>query len=122
MPWAFSRGLNHLRDSSCLDLFTFSPFSPFPPFPPYHLQASVGLAYGTSGEDARGDLVTGPFPLALVNRGKFYIRRIKPLHAMSHEEHEGHFPEEAEQNEIGGPVVLTLMILGMVVLIIWASC
>ena len=28
----------------------------------------------------------------------------------------------AEQNEIGGPVVLTLMILGMVVLLIWASC
>lgn len=39
----------------------------------------------------------------------------------SHEEH-GHFPEEAEQNEIGGPVTLALMILGMVVLIIWASC
>ena len=41
---------------------------------------------------------------------------------MSEHENEGHFPEEAEQNEIGGPVVLTLMILGMVVLIIWASC
>jgi hypothetical protein len=41
---------------------------------------------------------------------------------MSAHENEGHFPEEAEQNEIGGPVVLTLMILGMVVLIIWASC
>lgn len=37
-------------------------------------------------------------------------------------EHEGHFPEEAEQNEIGGPVVLAIMILGMVVLLIWASC
>jgi hypothetical protein len=41
---------------------------------------------------------------------------------MSEHENEGHFPEEAEQNEIGGPVVLTLMILGMIVLIIWASC
>lgn len=41
---------------------------------------------------------------------------------MSEHENEGHFPEEAEQNEIGGPVVLTLMILGMVILIIWASC
>lgn len=41
---------------------------------------------------------------------------------MSDQEHNGHFPEEAEQNEIGGPVVLTLMILGMVVLILWASC
>jgi hypothetical protein len=41
---------------------------------------------------------------------------------MSAHENEGHFPEEAEENEIGGPVTLTLMILGMVVLIIWASC
>ena len=41
---------------------------------------------------------------------------------MSEHENEGHFPEEAEQNEIGGPVVLALMILGMVILIIWASC
>ncbi len=41
---------------------------------------------------------------------------------MSAHENEGHFPEESEQNEIGGPVVLTLMILGMVILIIWASC
>lgn len=41
---------------------------------------------------------------------------------MSDHEHEGHFPEEAEQNEIGGPVVLAIMILGMVVLLIWASC
>ncbi len=41
---------------------------------------------------------------------------------MSEHENEGHFPEEAEQNEIGGPVVLTLMILGMIILIIWASC
>ncbi len=53
---------------------------------------------------------------------KFYIRRIKTQRIMSDHEHEGHFPEEAEQNEIGGPVVLTIMILGMVVLILWASC
>lgn len=39
----------------------------------------------------------------------------------SHEQH-GHFPEEAEQNEIGGPVVLALMVLALVVLILWASC
>ena len=53
---------------------------------------------------------------------KSYIRRIKMQHIMSDHEHEGHFPEEAEQNEIGGPVVLTIMILGMVILILWASC
>lgn len=41
---------------------------------------------------------------------------------MSDHEQEGHFPEEAEQNEIGGPVVLTIMILGMIILILWASC
>lgn len=41
---------------------------------------------------------------------------------MSSHEEQGHFPEEAEQNEIGGPVVLSLMILAMVVLILWASC
>ncbi len=33
---------------------------------------------------------------------------------------EGNFPEEAEQNEIGGPVVFALMILAMIVLLIWA--
>lgn len=42
--------------------------------------------------------------------------------SMSDHEHEGHFPEQAEQNEIGGPVVLAIMILGMVILILWASC
>ncbi len=36
------------------------------------------------------------------------------------EHHEGHFPHEAEENEIAGPVVLALMILVMIVLIIWA--
>lgn len=40
---------------------------------------------------------------------------------MSDHHHEGHFPEEAEQNEIGGPVVLALMILAGVVLMIWAA-
>jgi hypothetical protein len=40
---------------------------------------------------------------------------------MSDHHHEGHFPEEAEQNEIGGPVVLALMILASIVLVIWAS-
>ena len=33
---------------------------------------------------------------------------------------DGHFPEEAEQNEIGGPVVVALMILAFSVLLIWA--
>ncbi len=33
---------------------------------------------------------------------------------------EGHFPEEAEQNEIGGPVVFAVMILIMIILLIWA--
>lgn len=41
---------------------------------------------------------------------------------MSDHEHEGHFPEQAEQNEIGGPVVVAVMVLAMVVLILWASC
>ncbi len=35
--------------------------------------------------------------------------------------HEGHFPEEAEENEIGGPVLLALLILGTIVLLIWAA-
>ncbi len=39
---------------------------------------------------------------------------------MLEHEHEGHFPDEAEQNEIGGPVTLAIMIFGMVILIIWA--
>ena len=54
-------------------------------------------------------------------RARLYSRH-QTLNIMSEHENEGHFPEEAEQNEIGGPVVLTLMILGMVILIIWASC
>ena len=54
--------------------------------------------------------------------GYVYIRAIKLPRSMSNQEQHGHFPEEAEQNEIGGPVVLTLMILAMVVLILWASC
>ena len=38
---------------------------------------------------------------------------------MSEHHHEGHFPEEAEQNEIGGPVLVALGVLGAIVLIIW---
>ncbi|HOP44852.1 MAG: hypothetical protein R2810_17320 [Flavobacteriales bacterium] len=37
------------------------------------------------------------------------------------EHHDHHFPEEAEQNEIGGPVLLAVMVLGMIVLMIWAA-
>ena len=37
------------------------------------------------------------------------------------EHFDGHFPEEAEQNEIGGPVLLALIVLTMSVLIIWAA-
>jgi hypothetical protein len=44
-----------------------------------------------------------------------------PDRAMSDHQFEGHFPEEAEQNEIGGPVLFALMILGMIVLLIWAA-
>ena len=39
---------------------------------------------------------------------------------MADHHHEGHFPEEAEQNEIGGPVLVALGILGSIVLLIWA--
>ncbi len=39
---------------------------------------------------------------------------------MSDHHHEGHFPEEAEQNEIGGQVLVALGILGSIVLLIWA--
>ena len=39
---------------------------------------------------------------------------------MSDHHFEGHFPEEAEQNEIGGPVLLALLTLTAIVLIIWA--
>jgi hypothetical protein len=41
---------------------------------------------------------------------------------MSDHQHEGHFPEEAEQNEIGGPVLVGLMCLAAIVLLIWAAC
>jgi hypothetical protein len=39
---------------------------------------------------------------------------------MSDHHFDGHFPDEAEQNEIGGPVVFALIILAMIVLLIWA--
>ncbi len=39
---------------------------------------------------------------------------------MSDHHIEGHFPEEAEQNEIGGPVLVGLLVLGFIVLLIWA--
>lgn len=39
---------------------------------------------------------------------------------MSDHHHDGHFPEESEQNEITGPVLLALCTLGAIVLIIWA--
>ncbi len=39
---------------------------------------------------------------------------------MSDHHFEGHFPEEAEQNEIGGPVLVALISLAMAVLLIWA--
>jgi len=41
-------------------------------------------------------------------------------HAMSDHHFEGHFPEEAEQNEIAGPVLVGLMTLAVIVLLIWA--
>jgi hypothetical protein len=37
------------------------------------------------------------------------------------EHFEGHFPDEAEENEIGGPVLLSLIILASIVLAIWAA-
>ncbi len=39
---------------------------------------------------------------------------------MSDHHFEGHFPEEAEQNEIGGPVLVALMTFASIILIIWA--
>ncbi len=39
---------------------------------------------------------------------------------MSQHHNEGHFPEEAEQNEIFGPVLVALSVLASIVLIIWA--
>lgn len=41
---------------------------------------------------------------------------------MTAHEQEGHFPEEAEENEIAGPVLTALLILAMVVIILWAAC
>lgn len=40
---------------------------------------------------------------------------------MSEQHFDGHFPEESEQNEIMGPVLVALMILTAVVLLIWAA-
>lgn len=40
--------------------------------------------------------------------------------AMSNHHFEGHFPEEAEENEIGGPVLVSLIVLAVIVLLIWA--
>ncbi len=40
---------------------------------------------------------------------------------MSDHHFDGHFPEEAEQNEIGGPVLVAILILATVVLLIWAA-
>lgn len=39
---------------------------------------------------------------------------------MSDHHIEGHFPEEAEQNEIAGPVLVGLLVLTFIVLLIWA--
>ena len=39
---------------------------------------------------------------------------------MSDHHFEGHFPEEAEENEIGGPVLVRLIVLAVIVLLIWA--
>lgn len=39
---------------------------------------------------------------------------------MSNHHFEGHFPEEAEENEIGGPVLVSLIVLAVIVLLIWA--
>ena len=41
--------------------------------------------------------------------------------AMS-DQHEGHFPEEAEQNEIGGPVLVALLCVAAAIIVIWAAC
>ena len=39
---------------------------------------------------------------------------------MSEHHFEGHFPEEAEQNEIGGPVLVGIGVFTLIVLLIWA--
>jgi hypothetical protein len=46
-----------------------------------------------------------------------------PQHDITMSDHhfDGHFPEEAEQNEIGGPVLVALLVLATVVLLIWAA-
>jgi hypothetical protein len=49
----------------------------------------------------------------------YICRNIRKTMAEHH--HEGHFPEEAEQNEIG-PVVFALMCFAAVILLIWAGC
>ena len=41
---------------------------------------------------------------------------------MADHEHEGHFQDEAEQNEIGAPVIFALSCFGAVILLIWAGC
>jgi hypothetical protein len=33
---------------------------------------------------------------------------------------EGHFPDEAEENEVAGPIVFSLLILAIIILLIWA--
>ena len=38
----------------------------------------------------------------------------------NHDQHDDFIPQEAEQNEIGGPVLVALIILGTIVFIIWA--
>jgi len=52
--------------------------------------------------------------------GLVYIWPVKTNEAMSDDHFDDHFPEEAEQNEIGGPVVVALGTLAMIVLLIWA--
>ena len=39
---------------------------------------------------------------------------------MSDHHFDGHFPDEAEQNEITGPVITALIVLGAIILVIWA--
>lgn len=39
---------------------------------------------------------------------------------MSDHHFDGHFPDEAEQNEITGPVITALLVLGAIILVIWA--
>jgi len=41
---------------------------------------------------------------------------------MADHHHEGHFPEEAEQNEVAPPVIFALCCFGALILLIWASC